>query len=101
MGKVISVTSFTEMENSARKLEQLSEEYTKLYNCLLEEARTMGAAWEGADNLAFVTRIEGFTEEFAQMAQKLRTAGQTLRKQKENYAAQQESNITAVNKLMN
>ncbi len=101
MGKVISVTSFTEMENSAIKLEQLADEYTKLYNQLLEGTRRMGSAWEGADNLAFVNRIEGFTEEFAQMAQKLRTAGQTLRKQKQAYIDRQESNIAAVNKLKN
>lgn len=101
MGKVISVTSFTEMENSAKALENLADEYTDLYNRLLNDAKSMGTAWEGADNIAFVNRIEGFTEDFSRMAQKLRTAGQTLRKQKENYVAQQESNVNAVNKLVN
>ena len=29
----------------------------------MQEANTMGTAWEGADNIAFVEQINGFTEE--------------------------------------
>lgn len=101
MGKVINVTSFEEMGRVAARLEELSEIYTEIYSQLMQEASTMGSAWEGADNLAFVNRIEGFTEELNNMATKLNVAGQTLRTQKENYVNQQQSNIDAVNKLTN
>lgn len=101
MGKVINVTSFEEMGRVATRLQELSEIYTEIYTQLMQEASTMGAAWEGADNVAFVNRIEGFTEELKTMATKLNLAGETLRTQKDNYVAQQESNISAVNKLTN
>ena len=101
MGKVFSVSSFDEMEKTAVRLEELSEIYTDIYKQLMQEASTMGTAWEGADNLAFVTRITGFTEELQTMAAKLKLAGETLKKQKGNYVAQQNNNISEVNKLVN
>ena len=54
----------------------------------------MGTAWEGADNLAFVEQITGFTEELKVMATKLSLASQALEKQKSNYVSQQENNET-------
>ena len=61
----------------------------------------MGTAWEGADNLAFVEQIKGFTEELKAMADKLLTASQALDKQRANYVARQDDNITQVKKLVN
>lgn len=101
MGKTISVSSFEEMAKASQKLQTLSETYTEIYTQLLQEANTMGSAWEGADNLAFVEQINGFTEELKTMAQKLSLASQALDKQRANYVAQQESNITQVKKLVN
>jgi WXG100 family type VII secretion target len=101
MGKTISVSSFDEMAKASQKLESLSETYTEIYTQLLQEANTMGSAWEGADNLAFVEQINGFTQELKDMAQKLSLASQALDKQRANYVAQQESNITQVKKLVN
>jgi len=101
MGKTISVSSFEEMAKASQKLQGLSETYTEIYTQLLQEANTMGSAWEGADNLAFVEQINGFTEELKTMAQKLSLASQALDKQRANYVAQQESNITQVKKLVN
>ena len=101
MGKVISVTSFEEMAKASQKLQGLSETYTEIYTQLMQEASTMGSAWEGADNLAFVERITGFTEELKMMATKLSNASQALEKQRANYVARQDNNITQVNKLVN
>ena len=58
-------------------------------------------AWEGADNIAFVEQINGFTEELKAMAAKLSAASQMLDRQKANYIARQDSNITQVKKLIN
>ena len=101
MGKTISVTSFEDMAKAAQRLQSLSETYTEIYTQLMQEANTMGAAWEGADNLAFVEQINGFTEELKAMAAKLSLASQALDKQRANYVARQEHNITEVKKLIN
>ena len=101
MGKTISVSSFEDMARASKKLQTLSETYTEIYTQLLQEANTMGGAWEGADYLAFVEQINGFTEELKAMAQKLSVASQTLDKQRANYVARQENNITQVKKLVN
>lgn len=101
MGKTLSVASFEEMERASQKLQGLSETYTQIYSQLLQEAGTMGAAWEGADNLAFVEQINGFTEELKAMADKISVASQALHQQKENYVARQNDNIIQVAKLIN
>ena len=101
MGKTISVTSFEDMAKAAQKLQSISEIYTEIYTQLMQESNTMGAAWEGADNLAFVERINGFTEELKTMAAKLSAASQALDKQRANYVARQDSIIGQVKKLVN
>ena len=101
MGKQISVSSFEEMAKASEKLQSLSETYTEIYTQLLQEASTMGAAWDGADNLAFVEQITGFTDELKAMAAKLVTASQTIEAQRANYVRRQDDNITQVKKLVN
>ncbi len=101
MGKQISVASFDEMAKASSQLQTASETYTEIYSQLLQEANTMGTAWEGADNIAFVEQINGFTEELKAMASKLSLASQALDKQRANYVARQDSNITQVKKLTN
>ena len=101
MGKTISVASFEDMAKAAKQLQALSETYTDLYTQLMQEASTMGSAWEGADNLAFVEQITGFTEDLKSMAAKISAASQALDKQRANYVARQDNNITQVKKLIN
>ena len=101
MGKTISVASFDDMGKAAQKLQAISVSYTNIYSQLMQEANTMGTAWEGADNIAFVEQINGFTEELKAMAAKLSAASQMLDRQKANYIARQDSNITQVKKLIN
>ena len=101
MGKTISVASFEDMAKASQKLQAISESYTEIYTQLMQEANTMGTAWEGADNLAFVEQINGFTEELKAMATKLSIASQALDKQRANYVARQDHNIAQVKKLVN
>jgi uncharacterized protein YukE len=67
----------------------------------MQEASTMGSAWEGEDNQYFVKQIEGFTHELETMAKKLFDAGEALDQQRANYVAQQDDNILKVQKLVN
>jgi len=100
MGKIIRVTP-EELGKASQKLQTISETYTQIYTELLQQAGTMGAAWEADDNLAFVEQINGFCEELKMMATKLSTAAQTLEKQKTNYETRRENNIAQVKKLAN
>lgn len=100
MGKVIRVTP-EELERVGKQLQEMSKTYTGIYTQLLQESSTMGAAWEGADNQAFVQQINGFTDELRQMATKLETAGEALLQQKTQYQSRQEDNIAQVQRLTN
>ncbi|SDM84924.1 WXG100 family type VII secretion target [Bacillus sp. OK048] len=100
MGKVIRVTP-QELETASKKIAELSETYTGIYTQLMQVAGTMGAAWEGEDNLAFVDQISGFNDDLKSMADKLLTASQALETQRANYAAMQDSNTAQVRKLTN
>lgn len=100
MGKSIMVMP-EELAKASQRLQETSESYTEIYSQLLKEAQTMGAAWEGEDNLAFVEQINGFCEELKSMASKLSYAGQALEKQRVNYVNRQESNIAQIRKLVN
>lgn len=100
MGKRIRVTP-QELDAASKKLAELSETYTGIYTQLMQVASTMGEAWEGEDNLAFVDQINGFNDDLKSMADKLLTASKTLDTQRANYAAIQDSNTGQVRKLTN
>lgn len=100
MGKTIQVTP-EELGAVSQKLQGISESYTEIYTQLLQAASTMGTAWEGEDNLAFVDQINGFCDDLKLMATKLSTASQTLEKQRANYVERQQGNIAQVRKLTN
>lgn len=100
MGKKIKVTP-EELFSTSDSLKQQSETYTQIYTQLLQEAGTMGVAWQGDDNIAFVEQINGFCEELKMMADKLMTASNALHKQAENYQTRQQDNIQSVKKLAN
>lgn len=101
MGKTANITSFAEVEKISKNLQSFSETYTKIYTQLLQKANTMGSAFEGADNLAFVEQINGFTEELKMMAAKISQMSQIIEQEKVNYANQQNHNINQVKKLVN
>ncbi len=100
MGKRIRVTP-QELDAASKKLAELSETYTGIYTQLLQVAGTMGEAWEGEDNLAFVDQINGFNDDLKNMANKLQTASQALEQQRTNYVNTQENNTVQVRKLSN
>ena len=101
MGKNINVESFDEMAKASKKLQEISDSYTSISKQLMQEASTMSTAWEGADNLAFVEKITGFTEELQAMAAALSNASQIIEQQRVNYVDRQDDNIVVVGKLAN
>lgn len=100
MSKRIRVTP-EELQTASGQLAELSASYTDIYTQLLQQASTMGQAWEGEDNQQFVNQITGFTEELKSMADKLQTASDALKVQSKNYAERQQSNMQSVQQLTN
>lgn len=100
MGKVLRVTP-EELGTAADKLDEFSETYTSIYTQMFQLANTMGQAWDGEDNLAFVDQINGLVEDLKSMADKLKNSASVLRTQRDNYVNRQNDNITQVRKLSN
>ena len=100
MGKQINVSSFDDMAVASKKLQEDSVNYMDIYKQLLNAAQTMGAAYEGADNLAFVEQITGFTDELKSMSDKLSQMSQIIDTQRANSVARQDT-MTDVKKLQN
>ena len=90
-----------ELHAAANKLNELSSEYTTVYNALLNAARTMGEAWNSADNLAFVDQINGFCEDLKAMADHLVQSAQAMDLQAKNYETARDNNVTSVKQLAN
>ena len=101
MGKTISVSSFAEIAAVSAKLKGFSENYDSIAKRLMMEAQTMGAAWEGADNEAFVRQITGFTDDLKRMSEKLMSASAALKRQHDNYVNRQNDNIAQAARLEN
>lgn len=100
MGKVISVEP-AQLTSTGSKLEEYATSFEEIYKELLRQAETMGEAWEGADNLAYVEQIKGITNKMSAMVEKLKTAGVTLKQQAKNYDDKRNDNIAQVKKLNN
>lgn len=100
MGKIIRVTP-EQLEAASKKLHEYAINYTEIYSRLMQQAETMGEAWQGADNLAYVEQINGFCDNLRAMSEKLQEAGDILLQQKTNYVNRQEDNIAQVKKLTN
>ena len=100
-GKTFAVSSFSDVQKTATKLREISASYTNIYTQLMEAASTIGAAYEGSDNLDFVNQITGFTEELRAMAEKLKTDAEILDKQMQNYTSKIDENSMTVKKMAN
>lgn len=99
-GKTIRVSP-SELRAASQKLSGISENYTSIYTQLMMQIQTMGSAWEGADNLAFVEQISDFCEELNNMADKLNSASNALRAQAQNYENRKNDIIAQSKKLTN
>lgn len=98
MGKVISVEP-QQLKDAATKISGYADSFEEIYTNLLQQAETMGEAWEGDDNLAYVEKIKGLTTRLSNMTEKLRTASSTLNQQGTNYDERRSDNISQVAKL--
>ncbi len=101
MSEKFSISSYDKMRKTAVKLREISEEYSKISNKLMDCASTMGAAWESSDNQDFVKQITGFNSELKTMADKLAEDAKTLDQIRSNYESHQDDNSAVVKRLQN
>ena len=90
-----------ELHKAASKFRELSEEYSGVYQRLINTASTMGEAWKAADNLAFVDQINGFCDDLKAMTDHLTQAASALDAQAKNYEDARDNNISGVKTLAN
>jgi len=82
------------LEATATKVESFAAEYQKKYTALMSEVEAMGKNWEGADNIAYVTQVKGFTDDFERMKQLMTAYVEFLRASAKAYRSTQD-NITS------
>ena len=90
-----------ELHKASQKLTELSEEYSSVYQRLINTASTMGEAWKSADNLAYVDQINGFCDDLKAMTDHLAQGAAAMEQQARNYETTRDNNITGVKQLAN
>lgn len=100
MGKTI-IADPSKIRVASDRMSELSQTYSSISKQLMNNASTMGEAWQGEDNLAFVNQVSGFAEDLQNMAQKLQQGAEILMQQANNYTNRQESIISATKGLAN
>jgi len=84
------------LEAAATKIEGLAGEYHKKYTALMSEVEAMGKSWEGADNIAYVTQVKDFADDFDRMKQLMTAHVEFLRATAQNYRETQQRIIDQI-----
>lgn len=89
------------LETAANKIDQQAADYERIYKQLFSEVDSMGAAWQGQDNIAFVTQIKGFMDDLQDMARAMRDYSSFLKTSATTYRNTQNEIINSARKLTN
>ena len=100
MGKTFSVESFNTMEKTGRALKDHAVTYDQIAKKLLMQGETI-SSWGGADQEAFVQKVQGLAERLQAVSSRLDLGGEILIAQKQNYVVTQDAVIEGVGKLQN
>lgn len=85
--------------SASEKIEMLALDYQKVYTKLYAEIGSMKSAWDGADNVAFTTQVQGFEDDFQLMYKLMLEYASFLRMSAKAYKQTQEDIISAANGL--
>lgn len=86
---------------SASYIEELNNEYKRLYTQLNTDVDTLSSTWNGKDNIAFTNQIKGFNDDFNQMNLLLTQYVTFLKNSAESYRQTQEELVNHVQRLAN
>jgi WXG100 family type VII secretion target len=89
------------LDSAAAKVDQQSADYERVYKALFNEIEGMQAAWQGADNLAYVSQIKGFMDDFNQMSALMKQYSEFLKVSARTYRETQNEVISAAKRLTN
>lgn len=89
------------LETASQKMDAQASDYERQYKQLFSEVDGMGAAWQGADNMAFVNQIKGFMDDFQQMVTLMRQYSEFLKQSAKVYKDTQNETITQAKRLTN
>lgn len=87
------------LEHSAAKIEDQCQAYERTYRRLYQCVDEMRSMWQGKDNLAYVTQIRGFEQDFIQMVRLMRTYAEFLRSSARAYRHTQEERAAKARSL--
>jgi len=100
MARTIQVTP-EQLESTAGRIESLAADYKTQYDQLYSETNAMASTWNGKDNVAFVSQIDGFKDDFAKMHTLMLNYADFLRKSAKAYRDTQDTVVSEARKLVN
>ena len=89
------------LDAAAQNMDTQADDYEKQYTQLFSEVDGMGAAWQGVDNIAFVSQIKGFMDDFQKMVGLMRQYAEFLRQSAAAYRSTQDQITAAAKRLTN
>lgn len=98
MGSTIIVDP-SKLDTVSSTIDGMVSDYKNLYGTLFSEVDGIGAAWQGADNQAFVNKIKGFSDDYLKMATLMGQYSQFLKDSSKAYTGTQNNVISAAGKL--
>lgn len=89
------------LEAAASQIDNQASDYKKVYEQLFTEVGAMASAWQGVDNIAFTTQIEGFRDDFLAMHTLMTQYSEFLKNSATTYRATQNEVVSQAKKLTN
>lgn len=100
MGRQIEVTP-EQLDAAAGKIDNLSADYEKQYTALYSATDAMASTWNGKDNQAFISQINGFQDDFKKMKTLMDQYSDFLKKTAKAYRDTQDAVVADAKKLTN
>ena len=91
MGLGLITVETERLDQVAGQVEGYADDYLKAYNELFTIVKDMKEAWDGKDNVAYTTQIEGFRNDFEKMKSLMDDYANFLTKSANTYRETQES----------
>lgn len=89
------------LDSASAKIDQQAGDYERVYKQLFNEVDGMAAAWQGADNLAYVNQVKGFMDDLQKMTELMRQYSEFLKMSATTYRNTQSEVINAAKRLSN
>ncbi len=84
MGKKIMIDP-AKVKTAAKKIETEASEYKSLFTQMFSEVEALSSAWQGADNIAYTSKITSYKSDFEKMKQLMDKYAEHLTKSATNF----------------